>query len=68
MDVVNIKISKLGGLTRARQARDLCVSIGLAMTLEATTAEIGATTHAHPTLSEALFEAALDAEGRAIHF
>ena len=34
MDVVNIKISKLGGLTRARQARDLCVSLGIAMTLE----------------------------------
>ena len=36
MDVVNIKISKLGGLTKARQARDLCVSLGLAMTLEDT--------------------------------
>jgi L-alanine-DL-glutamate epimerase-like enolase superfamily enzyme len=34
MDVVNIKISKLGGLTKARQARDLCVSLGVAMTLE----------------------------------
>ena len=34
MDVVNLKISKLGGLTRARQARDLCVSMGIAMTLE----------------------------------
>jgi L-alanine-DL-glutamate epimerase-like enolase superfamily enzyme len=34
MDVVNIKISKFGGLTRARQARDLCVSMGLAMTIE----------------------------------
>ena len=34
MDVVNIKISKFGGLTRARQARDLCVSLGLAMTIE----------------------------------
>jgi L-alanine-DL-glutamate epimerase-like enolase superfamily enzyme len=34
MDVVNIKISKFGGLTRARQARDLCVSLGVAMTLE----------------------------------
>ena len=34
MDVVNIKISKLGGLTRAVQARDLCVSMGIAMTLE----------------------------------
>ncbi|MEM1354013.1 MAG: cis-3-hydroxy-L-proline dehydratase [Planctomycetota bacterium] len=34
MDVVNIKISKFGGLTKAKQARDLCVSLGLAMTLE----------------------------------
>ncbi|MFQ5773566.1 MAG: cis-3-hydroxy-L-proline dehydratase [Kiloniellaceae bacterium] len=34
MDVVNIKINKLGGLTKARQARDLCVSMGIAMTIE----------------------------------
>jgi L-alanine-DL-glutamate epimerase-like enolase superfamily enzyme len=34
MDVVNIKISKFGGLTKARQARDLCVAMGVAMTLE----------------------------------
>jgi L-alanine-DL-glutamate epimerase-like enolase superfamily enzyme len=34
MDVVNIKISKFGGLTKARQARDLCVQLGVAMTLE----------------------------------
>lgn len=34
MDVVNIKISKFGGLTRAKQARDLCISLGIAMTLE----------------------------------
>ncbi len=34
MDVVNIKISKFGGLTRARQARDLCASLGVVMTLE----------------------------------
>jgi L-alanine-DL-glutamate epimerase-like enolase superfamily enzyme len=33
-DVINLKISKLGGLTKARQARDLCVSLGLAMTVE----------------------------------
>jgi L-alanine-DL-glutamate epimerase-like enolase superfamily enzyme len=36
MDVVNLKISKFGGLTRAKQARDLCVSLGIAMTLEDT--------------------------------
>ncbi len=34
MDVVNIKISKFGGLTKARQARDMCISLGLAMTIE----------------------------------
>ncbi|MFT5465943.1 MAG: L-alanine-DL-glutamate epimerase-like enolase superfamily enzyme [Verrucomicrobiales bacterium] len=34
MDAVNIKISKFGGLTKARQARDLCIELGLAMTLE----------------------------------
>lgn len=34
MDVVNIKIGKLGGLTRARQVRDLCMAMGVAMTIE----------------------------------
>ncbi len=34
MDVVNLKISKLGGLTRTRQLRDMCVSMGIGMTLE----------------------------------
>ena len=36
MDVINLKISKLGGLTRAKQVRDLCVSLGIAMTVEDT--------------------------------
>ncbi len=34
MDAVNIKISKFGGLTKARQARDLCAQLGIAMTIE----------------------------------
>src|SRR3954465_7787685 len=34
VDVVNLKISKLGGLTKTKQVRDLCVSMGIAMTLE----------------------------------
>ncbi|MGE4620359.1 MAG: cis-3-hydroxy-L-proline dehydratase [Planctomycetota bacterium] len=34
MDAVNIKISKFGGLTKARQARDLCIEMGIAMTIE----------------------------------
>ncbi len=34
MDVINLKISKVGGLTRARQIRDLCVTLNLPMTIE----------------------------------
>jgi L-alanine-DL-glutamate epimerase-like enolase superfamily enzyme len=34
MDVVNLKISKLAGLTKARRARDLCASLGIAVTIE----------------------------------
>jgi len=55
MDVVNIKISKFGGLTRARQARDLCVSMGVAMTIEDSwggdivTAAIAHLAHSTPT-------------------
>jgi L-alanine-DL-glutamate epimerase-like enolase superfamily enzyme len=54
MDVVNIKISKFGGLTKARQARDLCVSLGIAMTIEDSwggdivTAAIGHLAHSTP--------------------
>jgi L-alanine-DL-glutamate epimerase-like enolase superfamily enzyme len=54
MDVVNLKISKLGGLTRTRQARDLCIAIGVAMTLEdswggdVTTAAIAHLAHSTP--------------------
>lgn len=39
----------------------------LAMTLEATEAELHATVFAHPTLSEAMHEAALDAYGKVLH-
>ncbi len=55
MDVVNIKISKFGGLTRAREARDLCVSLGIAMTIEDSwggdivTAAISHLAHSTPT-------------------
>ncbi len=49
-------------------ATELIAEIALAMTLEATTAEIGATSHAHPTLAEAILEASLGAEGRSINF
>ncbi len=36
MDVINLKISKLGGLTKARQMRDLCLTLGIGMTIEDT--------------------------------
>ena len=35
-DAINLKISKVGGLTRARQMRDLCVATGVVMTIEDT--------------------------------
>jgi dihydrolipoamide dehydrogenase len=47
-------------------ASDLILEGGLALQLEATLDEIDATTHAHPTLGEAIAEAALDAQGRAL--
>ncbi len=34
MDLVNLKINRIGGLTRAKQFRDLCVSLGVTMTIE----------------------------------
>lgn len=55
MDVVNLKISKFGGLTKIKQARDLCVMMGIAMTLEDTwggdivTAAIAHLAHSTPT-------------------
>jgi L-alanine-DL-glutamate epimerase-like enolase superfamily enzyme len=59
MDVVNLKISKLGGITKTRQARDLCVSLGIPMTIEDTWGSDIATAAiahlAHSTPSEFLF-------------
>jgi L-alanine-DL-glutamate epimerase-like enolase superfamily enzyme len=61
MDVINLKISKVGGLTKARLIRDLCVSLGIAMTIEDTwggdiiTAAIAHLAHSTPP--ELLFSA-----------
>lgn len=55
MDVVNLKISKVGGITKARQIRDLCVSLGIALTIEDSwgsdiaTAAIAHLAHSTPT-------------------
>lgn len=54
MDVVNIKIGKFGGLTKARLARDLCVELGIGVTIEdswggdVTTAAIAHLAHSTP--------------------
>ena len=46
---------------------ELLPELTLSQMMELTSAEIARNVHAHPTLSEALMEAAHDAEGHAIH-
>ena len=57
----------LGVHILAPSAGELIQEAVLAMRLEATADELIDTIHGHPTVSEALREAALAAEGRAIH-
>jgi dihydrolipoamide dehydrogenase len=57
----------LGLHIAAPHASDLIHEGGLALALEATLDEIAMTVHAHPTLGEAVREAALAAQGAAIH-
>jgi dihydrolipoamide dehydrogenase len=49
-------------------ATDLVAEASLGLQLEATPWEIGGATHAHPTLSEVVGEAALAVDGRSINF
>ncbi|MDQ3127877.1 MAG: dihydrolipoyl dehydrogenase [Chloroflexota bacterium] len=49
-------------------ATDLIAEASVAFELEAAPWEIGAATHAHPTLSEILGEAAMAVDGRSINF
>ncbi|MGO9057138.1 MAG: dihydrolipoyl dehydrogenase [Candidatus Binataceae bacterium] len=49
-------------------ATDMIAEVALGKTLEATTLEFGRTSHPHPTISEAIMEAALAADGEAINF
>jgi dihydrolipoamide dehydrogenase len=49
-------------------ATDLIAEASLAFELDATAWEVGGTTHAHPTLSEVIGEAAMAVEGRSINF
>lgn len=57
----------LGAHITGSEATELIAEYGLAMELEATWEEIHGTIHAHPTLSEALMEAAAATHGEAIH-
>jgi dihydrolipoamide dehydrogenase len=57
----------LGAHILGAEATELIAEFGLGKTLEATVDEVGHTIHAHPTMSEAVMEAALDALGQAIH-
>ena len=49
------------------EATELIAELAIAKALETTWEEIATTVHAHPTLSEAVMEAALDAFGKSIH-
>ncbi len=57
----------LGAHIMGDQATELIAEMSLARRLEATTEELICTVHAHPTMHEAIHEAALAAEGRVIH-
>jgi len=57
----------LGAHIIGADATEMIAELGLAITLEATYDEVVATIHAHPTLSEAVHEAAHASHGQAIH-
>ena len=57
----------LGAHIVGSEATELIAELGVAKALETTWEDIAMTVHAHPTLSEAVMEAAMDAFGLAIH-
>jgi dihydrolipoamide dehydrogenase len=57
----------LGAHIIGADATEMIAEMGLAIQMEATHEEILATIHAHPTLSEAIHEAAHATQGHAIH-
>ncbi len=58
----------LGAHIVSGQASEMIAELVLARTNEYTVEEVDLAIHAHPTLSEAIAEAALDSMGRALHF
>jgi dihydrolipoamide dehydrogenase len=57
----------LGAHLVGHEVTELLGELSLTRLMEGTSVEIGAVINAHPTLSEAVKEAALAAEGRAVH-
>jgi dihydrolipoamide dehydrogenase len=57
----------LGAHIVGPEATELIAELGLAITCQATVGQVLRTIHAHPTLSEAVMEAAGDCLGEAIH-
>jgi dihydrolipoamide dehydrogenase len=57
----------LGAHIVGSEATEMIAELGIAKVLEATWDELAGTVHAHPTLSEAIMEAALDAKGLSVH-
>jgi dihydrolipoamide dehydrogenase len=57
----------LGAHMLGSEVTEMIQGFALAITLEATEAELMATVFPHPTMSEAMHEAVLDAYGRALH-
>ena len=57
----------LGAQIVGPEASELIAEFGLAIEMGATLEDVAATIHTHPTLSEAVMEAAMNARGEAIH-
>ena len=57
----------LGGHLIGHEVTELLGELSLARIMEGTNLEVAAVVNAHPTISETIKEAALAAEGRAIH-
>lgn len=58
----------LGAQIVGSEATEMIAELAMARALNATAKDIYNTVHAHPTLSEAVMEAAAAADGRAIHY
>ncbi|MDP6684674.1 MAG: dihydrolipoyl dehydrogenase [Candidatus Marinimicrobia bacterium] len=57
----------LGAHIIGSEATEMIAELGMVKALESTWYELATTVHAHPTLSEAIMEAALDAMGQGVH-